>query len=288
MLVKNDSPDPCGWKPRCVPVPPILCGKNAAATAAWALKYAIRDAAMVIWWWSLPPNGDWPTLGYSDGVTAETAPFPLLLLWFEPAFELFVWLLLLFVLVERDDSLKPRSSWIANGDRCGNDCELSIGRLRAAGAVTCIVSGRGIDSKFISNVLPKKFGLFFILLICPLILQKWIFSQVQMLKRNIIYGYHADYTSRRQIPSSYFTHFFDLIAFFFIVGWNNCLLFYSLFSEYLNKIVKIQKMSSFIYIWEKFNYLTSVFISKEFILEIITILWKTQQKCDLELFTKNR
>lgn len=31
-------PVACGWKPKCVPAPPILCGKNAAATAACALK----------------------------------------------------------------------------------------------------------------------------------------------------------------------------------------------------------------------------------------------------------
>lgn len=145
----NNLPGACEWKPRCDPAPAILCGKNAAATAAWALKYAIRDAAMVIWWWSLPPNGVWPTFGYNDGVTAETAPFPLLLC--DPEFELFV---VLLEFVVRDDSLKPRSSWIANGDRCGNVCELNIGRLRAAGAETCIVSGRGIDSKFISIFSP--------------------------------------------------------------------------------------------------------------------------------------
>lgn len=143
--VKNDSPDACEWKPRCVPVPPILCGRNAAATAAWALKYAIRDAAMVIWWWSLPPNGDWPMFGYNDGVTAETGPFPLLPP-FDTVFDVFV-----LELVDREESPRPSNSWIANGDRCGNVCELSIGRLSAAGAVTCTVSGRGIASMFIST-----------------------------------------------------------------------------------------------------------------------------------------
>lgn len=98
----------------------------------------------------MPLNGVWPTLEYSDGATADTG---LLLLFDVIEFELAD---VSFALdVDRAESLRPSNSWMANGDRCGSVCELNMGRLSAAGAVTWIVSGRGIVPKFIAVTLGK-------------------------------------------------------------------------------------------------------------------------------------
>lgn len=110
------------WCSPRLPADPILWGRKAAATAAWALKYAIREAA-IMWWWSAL-NG---VEVYKDGVTAETAA-PL-------------------CLSRSELLLRPSSSWIANGDRWGSVCEelVVLLRLSAPGALTWIVvSGRGM------------------------------------------------------------------------------------------------------------------------------------------------
>lgn len=55
-----------------------ICGKNAAATAACALKYAIRDAAILaIWWWlnaaTVSAEGGW----WLNVVAADDVLIPL-------------------------------------------------------------------------------------------------------------------------------------------------------------------------------------------------------------------